>query len=147
MCIRDSLNWIDGSATVADDLDDTYTKRIRCKFDGTDWLIVSDISGQNSNGKWLKQASGYQKCEQSFVESLTTSNPIGAIFFVTGTIRTYAKAFISNPNVIWSCTTVQVITPSSQSQPNTVTCQLLLQSGSAAHTSSDNSYTAIGSWY
>lgn len=85
----DDLDWIDGSATASDDLDADYTKRIRCRFDGTDWRIISDVAGNNSNGDWERRADGVQICYAT--ESTTISSALTGILTFT-----LPKPFISS---------------------------------------------------
>jgi hypothetical protein len=95
----DNLNWVDDSATVADDLDDTYTKRIRCKFDGTDWLIISDVSGQTSDGDWTRYINGNQTCSKTISTVVDVVNAAGVLFFATATTGgSYPKAFTGIPS-------------------------------------------------
>lgn len=74
----DNVNWIDNTATVSDDLDFTYIKRIRCRFDGTDWRILSDVSGNNSNGYWYRGVDGSQITSSFKSASISAANS-GAI--------------------------------------------------------------------
>jgi len=101
--IIDNLNWIDDSATVSGDIDSTYNKRIRCKFNGTNWLIVSDISGSNANGDWIRWASGFQRCIITRDATLTINSPNGSVFFVNSGTWTYSKTFPMVPNITEEC--------------------------------------------
>jgi hypothetical protein len=113
---------------------------------GDVWGAGNVEYGTNANGAYWKYPDGLLICKASFTEALTVNSSIGAIFFITGTLRTFPNAFLGDsPAVYFNCVTTQVITPSATNVSLT-SCRLVLTSGSASHTSSANSYVAIGRW-
>ena len=94
----DALNWIDNTVTVADDIDAAYTKKIRARFNGTNWLIISDVAGNNAQGEWKRMADGTQICSAASQDNLAVNIASGNVFISTAvTGPNYAKAFSSNP--------------------------------------------------
>jgi len=95
------IKWIDGSALVADDLDETYNKQpILFYFDGTDMLIASDISGSNAAGDWIRKASGGQNCTRTYGQLW----PVGGTTISIGISKSFVSADFS-PNVSWGAST------------------------------------------
>lgn len=137
--VTTNLNWIDDTATVADDLDDTYTKRIRCRYNGTNWLIVSDVSGDNANGLWYRRSDGSQTCtDQGLVKA-------------TNDTLTYAKAFKDTTySIVYGSSqdAARIISTGGGDKLSTgVTNLYIVDETGAFVTANSLGYTATGRWY
>jgi len=95
------IKWINGSALVADDLNETYNKQpILFYFDGTDMLITSDISGSNTAGKWIRKANGGQNCTRTYGQLW----PAGGTTISIGISKSFGSADFS-PSISWGAST------------------------------------------
>lgn len=146
------IKWIDGSALVANDLEQTYNKQpILFYFDGTDMLIASNIGGISGSVFWYKEANG--KMEMNGLDSLTTGSSALNLFGTSaGTVYsgdttiTFPKTFSATPRTsldtygsVSNLATVGRLATTTGFQP-----RVWSQSNS---TSYDISFTATGRWY
>lgn len=147
----DSVKWINGTATASDDIDSTYNKELWLRFNGTDWLIISDVSGDNSSGGWTKFSNGDQVCRLFDGTSTTAYLSDGK----QGITWTFPKTFSSSSTL---CITGSVrpltsndfyglifldrtvVTP-------TIQARFVFRNGATAQSVSDYDFIASGRWY
>jgi len=147
-----NLKYIDGSSFDVGDLDDTYNKQnLNWRYDGTDFLLISDLSGED----WLRRASGFQECSGQL-------NSMPASGWTNATTHAYVNAgSLTFPKPFSTCISVSGTTQESQisgrsayittlSFDNSGINSTWYASPDAATTyggSSNATYTATGRWY
>lgn len=150
----DGVKWIDGTATASDDIDSTYNKFIRVQFDGTDWLIISDVAGNNSNGDWTKYANGDLVCfsEETITTAINTAT--GSVFIATNLGgKSYPETFTAAPDVDYtlvdSANISWIGSFTSDTAPSTSAWGQFSLFSTASRASADYivSYHARGRWY
>ena len=143
------IKWIDGSALVADDLDETYNKQpILFYFDGTDMLIASDISGESTNNSWLKTAGGEMtlRLVNGGTYAITSAAPIYGFVNSTNIVWVYSHQFITSPVIIPSGTNLNCTVGISSITESQVGFRLSSRDSSASSARTWN-IIAKGRWY
>lgn len=133
------IRWIDTTALVSGDIDTTYNKEIILKYDGTQWVIISALTGSNSNGKWYRQPCGLQTCTDQGLSKATNDT------------LTFAKSFADTIYTISYATAEdadRIMNAGSVSKTTSGISKLRIQNTSAGFvTATAMEYTAIGRWY
>jgi len=157
----DLVKWIDGNDTEAatgttyGGIDSTYNKFIEVQFDGTDWLIVSDVAGANTNGSWEKKSSGEQVCK--YLESKTSidvNSTSGSLYITTAQPKVTFPLGFSEIPVAWQHITItdgSGLWLSSEANSNTTTSQWggyrIFDSASSTGNNLTVAHVARGRWY
>jgi hypothetical protein len=101
---------IDGNSSETIDGATTYVLRLQyncvtLRCDGSNWFIVQSHLpaqvGSNANGRYVREANGYQKCwsKTGLFTAISITGDNGAIFFSSEQTWTYPASFAEVPNV------------------------------------------------
>lgn len=133
------IRWLDLAALVADDIDTTYNKEITLKYNGTQWVIISTVTGSNSNGEWCRYPDGCQRCTDQDLSKATNDT------------LTFAKAFSDTLYTVSYATAEdadRIMNAGSASKATTGITKLRIQDTAAAFvTATKLEYTVTGRWY
>jgi hypothetical protein len=147
-----TMKYIDGSAFAVGDIDVTYNKQnLSWRFDGTDLLLISDLSGQS----WIKYSSGYMEVNSNLPAAAATGWTVATNHaYINGGTESFSKTFSNLRDITWNITDGQIsgrsayITNLTTNNSGITACWYATPVLAASFGSGvGGSYTASGRWY
>jgi len=150
----DSLRWLDGSLILAGELDGDKTKRLVPRFDGTNWVIISDVAGSDGSVNWIRAANGNVIFDTRVTANHTLTTGTGALFYNNVILLApsfpFTLASVPSTSVWVGASAISWTAKVNGTNPTTTTDWsgvYLLSSASLSSSSYTIEYVAHGRWY